>query len=336
MVSSLVAVSGCSILVGQQVADAANENSGGSSAIGKPVHIGVAQPGLKAGGKPTTVKVTTKNSSAAIDADRHKDSWSDQKDFGPITNPELDKVHALFSTELSKYVSDGTVNYREWQKNQKGLSSYLQRLSSISTADYEKLSRREKLALWINAYNAFTIQVVMKNYPIKGTKTYYPVDSIRQVDGFWENNFTTIAGRKISLESMEHDILRRDFFDARTHFVVVCAARGCAKLNNTAYTARALDAELNKAMTDFLSDEHNVRFDVPTKTVHVSALFKWFPLDFAPEVGLEKRFPPPTDDEIVLRYLLAKSPLAVRSSIKDLTDFKVVYDNYDWSLNDVH
>ncbi len=304
----------------------------------QPVHIGAARPAVKAGQPEKNTKqtgVVPKRSSSAIDVDLHKDSLSDQKDFGPITNPELDKIHQLFSAELRKYVAGGTVNYRSWQKNQKGLSSYLQKLSLISKASYEKLSRREKLALWINAYNAFTIQMVLKNYPIKGTKTYYPVSSIRQVDGFWENNFATIAGRKISLESIEHDILRRDFFDARTHFVVVCAARGCAKLNNTAYTAKDLNEELNKATTAFLSDDNNVRFDVPAKTVYVSSLFKWFPLDFAPEVGLEKKFPPPTDDEIVLSYLLAKSPLAVRDKVRDVTGFKVVYENYDWSLNEV-
>lgn len=248
----------------------------------------------------------------------------------------LDKTHALFSAELEKYVTDGAVDYSAWKKNRGPLENYLEQLSKTDKDDYQHLSDNEKLALWINAYNAFTIKLVLDNYPIKGTKDYYPVNSIRQVDGFWENNSLDLAGRKATLEGIEHDILRRDFAEPRTHFAVVCAAKGCAKLNNAAYTGANIDAELEQAAKNFLGDPKNVKIDTDKKTIHVSHVFKWFPLDFARSVGFGKKFPPPTDDEIVAAYVISRAPEALlkKLTVDDVKQYQVIYQTYDWSLND--
>ena len=262
---------------------------------------------------------------------------ADKAGTGKLTvGDTLAKAHELFSAELGKYVTDRGVKYSEWKLHPEPLKAYLHALSKVNKSEYEQLSQNEKLVYWINAYNAYTIKLVLDHYPIKGTKTYYPASSIRQVDGFWEDNSIELAGKKVTLESMEHDILRRDFLEPRTHFAVVCAAWGCAPLNRVAFNAAKLDEQLDNAAKQFLSDSKNVKIDFDKKTISVSSLFKWFPLDFASVVGLGKRFPPPTDDEIVASYILSKTPAAASKNLDtdDLKGFKVRYEEYDWGLND--
>lgn len=254
----------------------------------------------------------------------------------PTDGASLEKTHALFSAQLEKYVTDSGVNYTEWKSHPEPLKEYLRALSKIDKNEYQKLSQDEKLVFWINAYNAYTIKLVLDNYPIRGTKTYYPTSSIRQIEGFWENNSIELVGRKVTLESMEHDILRRDFQEPRTHFAVVCAAKGCAPISRAAYSASTIDEQLNNAAKAFLSNPKNVKIDYDKKTIEVSSLFKWFPLDFANVVGLGKRFPPPTDDEIVASYILSEQPEATLKNFgpDDSKAFKVIYKEYDWGLND--
>jgi len=288
-----------------------------------------AQPGSAA---KTSSSAIVKSSAPAVSGKTGKSSGKD----AAVDAGSLEKVHALFSTELKKYVTPAGVDYPAWKKDPKPLNDYLASLSKVTKDEYARLTPDEKLVFWINAYNAYTIKLVLENYPIKGTKEYYPVSSIRQIDGFWENNSIELAGKKVTLEGMEHDILRRDFQEPRTHFAVVCAAVGCGKLMNSAYSSGRVNDDLAKAATEFLSNPKNVKVDPEKKTIHVSQIFKWFPLDFANEVGLGKRFPPPTDDEIVAAYVLTKAPDTVRGKLgaDDAKGFKVIYDEYDWSLND--
>ena len=257
--------------------------------------------------------------------------------FASLPCIAFDKEHSKLTGELSKYVHDGLIDYASWKEHPEILNSYLSELGKISESQYKSLSHNEKKALWINAYNAFTIKLVLDNYPIVGKSKYYPADSIRQIKGFWEDNQTEICGEKVSLEDIEHNNLRRDFHDPRTHFAVVCAAKGCASIRKEAFSGDKLESLLDQSARDFVADPDNVEFDFENKKVTVSKIFLWFPLDFAKSVGLGKRFPPPTDDEIVIRYILANSPQAVRDKFGDLEnvkEYQVLYREYDWALND--
>ena len=247
-----------------------------------------------------------------------------------------EQANAIFTAELKKYVSGGMVDYAAWKKDPSGLNDYLAALSKVTKGEYDSFSPDEKLTFWINAYNAYTIKLVLDHYPIKGTKTYYPASSIRQIEGFWEENYIELLGKKVTLEGMEHDILRRDFQEPRIHFAVVPAAKGCGRLRAEAYGVKGLNEALEQNTIEFLSNAKNVRFDTEKNLIYVSQLFKWFPLDFATAVGLGKRFPPPTDDEIVAAYILMKTPEAVQKNLSEngTKKFRVVYQEYDWSLND--
>lgn len=251
---------------------------------------------------------------------------------------DFDRRHSLFASDLRKYVRNHLVHYSAWKEDQGRLVKYLDELARIDKQTYEGLSKEEKMALWINAYNAATIKVVIDHYPIEGTDPHYPPNSLRQIPDVWEVFRFTVAGRNVSLYEMEHDILRATFRDPRTHFAVVCAAVGCAKLPRKAYVGETLDRDLNEAVRRYIADKKNVRFDFEKGTVKVPTIFKWFPLDFASSVGMAQvKFPPPRDDEIVLRYVVSRSAPEIKRKFQDealYNKFKVIYSPSDWTLND--
>lgn len=249
----------------------------------------------------------------------------------------FDHSHRQFTNELQKYVGLDSVDYQSWRKSPASLKRYIDSLTAIKSNEYKTFSTNEKKALWLNAYNAMTIYLVLKNYPVKGNKKYYPSDSIRQIDGFWEDNKITIAKRTATLAQIEHNVLRRDFNDPRTHFAVVPAARGGATIDRVAFRPYGLNVWLDRKTKEYLGDLRNVHVDTKTKTVYVTQLFRWFPIDFAKSVKLEKKFPPPTDDEIIVTYLKKFGPRALVRKLNTLEskDLRVIYEPFDWALNDL-
>jgi hypothetical protein len=254
----------------------------------------------------------------------------------PVVTAALafDQKHGTLSAELAKYVDHSGVHYRKWKADEKGLSKYLSELAALDPQEYEHFSLGEKKALWVNAYNALIIKIVLDHYPVHGDKSYYPPDSARQIPHLWEDYHARIAGRDINLYDIEHKIIRK-FCDPRLHFVVVCAARGCPDLRNSAYTAATFEADLDEAARRYVGQKNNVQFDLAHKTVSVSKLFQWFPLDFADPKDMKKHSGSPlSDDEIVLSYLLKYAPEGYAKEVSDLKSVHVIYMPYDWSLND--
>jgi hypothetical protein len=246
----------------------------------------------------------------------------------------FDHEHKLFTAELHKYVDKDLVHYSRWKHYQDGLKFYIATLSALTGEEYKSFSESEKKAFWVNAYNALTIKLVLDNYPINGKTSWYPKDSIRQIDGFWEKNHFKIAERDVTLETIMHKLIRSRHGDPRMHFVVVPASKGCLPLRNAAYTADAMESDLKIAADKFLNDPKQVRFDPKNKQVFLSQIFEWFPLDFAKAAGFIKMpMPPPSDEEIVLTYILGIAPPAVREQFS-IKDTKVSFIAYDWSLND--
>lgn len=255
----------------------------------------------------------------------------------PAVATAFDSSHSLLSKDLKRYVHNGRVNYTLWSGKQEQLTRYLQALADLSPEQYKALSLEEKKALWVNAYNAMTIKIVLDHYPIKGSNNHYPPDSLRQIENVWESATYPVAGRKVNLYQIEHDILRRELSDARLHFVVVCAALGCPLLRNTAYTGGTIEKDLENAEKRYLADTNNVEIDFTRKSLKVSTLFKWFPLDFAALAGLRHiSFPPPRDDEIVSRYILSRLPddARKRNNVDISQPYSVFYRPFDWALND--
>lgn len=218
--------------------------------------------------------------------------------------------HRLFGDLLKKYVQDGNVNYAGFKSEEAGLNQYLELIEKV---DPETLSRNEQFAFYANAYNAWTIKLILTKYP--------DVKSIKDLGflgtGPWKQKVVRLQGELVSLDHIEHDILRPRFKDPRVHFAINCAARSCPPLRSEPYRGDILDRQLDTATRSFLNNPQNYRLE--DTVFYVSRIFKWFSEDFKDEpLGFYLNYA--TGD-------LAKRLESGRNKIR------VEYLDYDWSLN---
>jgi len=178
--------------------------------------------------------------------------------------------HNAWHELLGKHVgASGKVDYQGLKADKAMLDVYLQSLADNPPA--ETWSRAEKMAFWINAYNAFTIDLIVD---------HYPVSSILNLDGgkTWDVKRITLGGKKYSLNQIENEILRPAFKDPRIHFALNCAAKSCPPLYNKAFTAENLERTLEQRTRQFIND---VNFNSLTaEKASVSKIFEWYAADF--------------------------------------------------------
>ena len=221
--------------------------------------------------------------------------------------------HKPFDEILQKYVDEtGLVNYKGIGQERAKLKSYLKVLEENFPKD--SWSDDEKLAYWINAYNAYTIDLILEHYPVKSIKDIGAKIKIPFVNTPWDIKFIKIDGEEMDLNNIEHGIIRKQFDEPRIHFALVCAAISCPKLQNKAYFPETLDAQLSDAAKDFLTDETKNEF-VSTKKAYLSMLFNWYRGDFTKETSLE---------EYLNKYSDVQLEKRARIGFKD----------YDWALNE--
>ena len=174
--------------------------------------------------------------------------------------------HSTWSEFLNKYVTkNGNVNYKLIHANQTDLNVYLNLFAKTSPDN--TWSKNEKLAYWINAYNAFTIKLIIDNYPTK---------SIKDISKPWDKKLANINGKKVSLNYIEHDVLRK-MQEPRIHFAINCASVSCPKMLNTAFLPETLNSQLNTAAKRFINSKEN---RIEKENVKLSKIFKWFSDDF--------------------------------------------------------
>ena len=226
------------------------------------------------------------------------------------TNPPS---HTSFDQLLQAHVSkQGKVDYSGFIAEVDKLDAYLNLLST-NPPDRETWSEEEQLAYWINAYNAYTIKLIINHYPIKSIKDIGPKLSIPIVNTVWHLEFFEIGGKPASLDEIEHKILRKEFDEPRIHFAINCASISCPKLLNQAYTANKLDAQLEQAARAFINDaKHNT---LGKNQGELSPLFSWFKEDFTRKGSLV---------EFINQF--ADNKLSKEA--------KISFKNYNWSLNE--
>lgn len=227
----------------------------------------------------------------------------------------FDHTHAGFTNVLAEYVRNGKVDYAALKKSPAKLNAYLHVLAAVSKPTFEKWNRNQQMTFLINLYNAATLKLIIDHYPVK---------SIKDIGGFFRNPWkiagVPLFGGKVTLDHVEHDLLRARFGDPRIHFAVNCASIGCPELRKEAFDAARLDAQLDEQGRRFLGDKSKNRLDANRKTLYLSPIFKWFESDFTGHSGTLEKFVAPyfndADREVIKRGGL---------SIK--------YTDYDWSLN---
>ncbi len=209
-------------------------------------------------------------------------------------------THEVFDKLLQKYVSkEGWVDYGGFKQSEQTLDAYLQELGKNMPADLD--TSEEALAYWINLYNAATIKLILKNLPVK---------TITQIENGkpWDLKWIQLGTKSFTLNNIEHDIIRKRWKEPRIHFVLVCAAKSCPKLNNGVFTASNIDAQMTRLTKEFLASDKN---KISENSAIVSKLFEWYGGDFGNIVSFINRY----------------------SAVKLDTKAKISFMEYDWSLN---
>ena len=202
----------------------------------------------------------------------------------PVEAPTVS--HAIWDKLLKSHVNkEGFVDYKGFIRDSTKLNEYLALLSAANPKA-DNWSREEQMAFWINAYNAFTVKLIVDNYPVNSIKDIKK--GIAFVNSVWDIQFIKIGGDTYDLNNIEHGILRSKFKDARIHAAINCASYSCPALRDEAYTADKLDKQLTDAMRKFVNDP--ARNKVSAKKAEISEIFKWFRKDFTRDAGSIRGF----------------------------------------------
>lgn len=228
------------------------------------------------------------------------------------------ELHQAWDDILGTYVieSEDGVNrfdYGGLQANAEDSAKLDAYLESFAALDFETLDENEQFAAYANVYNALTIQHIVGRYPVKSIRSGYLV-------GPWKKVFTTVNGEEVSLDDLEHSILRAEWSDPRVHYAVNCASFGCPNLRTDAWFGETLDEELDDAARDYINNPRGVTVR-RNGTLQVSTIYKWFREDFG------------GSNDGVIDHLLehAEPELAAKIEAKR----KISKHEYDWGLNDV-
>lgn len=243
----------------------------------------------------------------------------------------FDHQHPLLGEVLKRHIRDGLVDYAALQRERGALDRYTAQLGAVERQAVDGWSREQRLAFWINAYNALTLRTIIDHYPIRRGSLVgiaFPANSIWQIPGAFKEARHRVARQRLSLDDIEHRIIRPSFGEPRIHVALVCAARSCPVLRAEPYVATRLDAQLTEQTRRFAADRnHGLRAAEGARGVAVSSIFKWFGEDFAPlAAGNERRG--------VLAFLASHTDdPALLPRLRDPAT-PVDYIDYDWTLND--
>ncbi len=255
------------------------------------------------------------------------------------SNESLD--YQPLAQALGAYVNDrGLVDYKELKLHPESLESFIQEIGDLRPQVYEGWNENGKIAFWINAYNALTLKAILDHYPIKAgffSSFVYPSNSIRQIDGVWTQLKFRVMGQDLTLDHIEHQILRKKFSEPRVHMALVCAALSCPPLRSEPYTADKLDQQLEDQTNRFLRRENNFKVERSARgsgSVQLSSIFDWFGGDFTAKYGTETEFKEKEPSQrAVLNFILPHISEVDQQYLKS-GKYSISYTQYDWTLNE--
>lgn len=234
----------------------------------------------------------------------------DSIDLSSISSQETTMVdHRAWSEMQSLYVTKtGEVNYPGFIEDKMKLEEYLHTLSSFPPG--ENWRRQDKLAYWINAYNAYTVKLIIDNYPLKSIKDI--ANGLPMINSPWDIKFFKIGETDFDLNTIEHEILRKQFDEPRIHFAINCASFSCPRLRNEAYETENLEEQLEEQTSLFINNpDKNI---ISGNSAKLSKLFKWFESDFLKDGGVKS---------FIKKY---------NQSLNE--NSKIEYLEYIWTLNE--
>ncbi|MEE8575656.1 MAG: DUF547 domain-containing protein [candidate division Zixibacteria bacterium] len=241
----------------------------------------------------------------------------------PLGSHPVDHSWQAYGNLLSDFVQDGWVDYRTLKSDRARLDSLI---NALSGADIDSATADERLAFYINAYNIITLASIV---------AAYPVESIKDIDGVWGKKKWSVGDQSLTLNEIEHEILRKEFDEPRIHMAVNCASIGCPPLRSEPYFAEQIDAQLEKASVKFCLSEKYNQLSPETSTAKLSSLFDWYGDDF-----VESFYDPDAYSKLSrkenasLSFVLSHYPDNQAEQFRK-PDYQVEYVEYDWNLNEI-
>jgi hypothetical protein len=214
--------------------------------------------------------------------------------------------YSEWDSVLQEHVKQGFVDYKGLQNQPENLKQFLEKATNVQKQDFEKWEKKEQLAFYINLYNALTIKLILSEYPVKSIK-----DIGNFFQGPWSRDVFSLFGNTITLNNLEHDIIRKQFNEPRIHLALVCAAKACPPLRSESYRAEILNELLENQAKNYLSSSNGLVIDEQKETIFISSIFKWYAEDFE------------SVPDFIQKY--------TSTSIKT---YSIRYLDYDWSLNE--
>ena len=244
-------------------------------------------------------------------------------------------LHRPLDQILDLNVRDGLVYYRALRSDRARLDRYAASLN-VAPDVYERWSREQKMAFWVNAYNAFVLQTVIDHYPIKGSSKNYPGNSIRQIPGAFEQLKHRAAGRSLTLDDIEKTVLP-EFKEPRLYLALGRGAVGSGRLRSEAYVADRLKQQLDDLQQEFVSEQAMIKIDRSANVVSVTPIVSWRSAEFieaydpGPKGPMAERSP---IERAIVAFVTPRL-LPLEKEFLQQNEFKVTYHPFDWRLNDL-
>ncbi|HJN43581.1 MAG: DUF547 domain-containing protein [Vicinamibacterales bacterium] len=237
----------------------------------------------------------------------------------------------VFDQILDQYVRDGLVYYAALRAERRALDGYVQSLTE-RPAVFDAWSRERRLAYWINGYNALVLKTVIDGYPIRGVSAEFPENSVMQIPGVFSGREHRIAGRRLTLQSIEDELIA-SFGDPRAHLALGRGAVGSPRLRSEAFSDDRLEMQLEAVVEDFATTPRHVTLDRAGDEVVVSAVLGWRSEQFATLAGATASGRSPIERAVVALI----SPALFQSEREFLArnTFRLRYSDFDWRLNDL-
>ncbi|EDY39378.1 conserved hypothetical protein [Cyanobium sp. PCC 7001] len=245
----------------------------------------------------------------------------------PAPRPPLD--HSAYARVLERFVDrQGLVDYRGLQQEPRDLEAYVAAITAVEPDRFASWHPSEQIAFLLNAYNALTLASIIEQEPIRA--------SIRDIPGVWKLRRHTVAGEGMTLDHIEHGILRKRYDEPRIHAALVCAAISCPPLRREPYTGPALDTQLDDQSRLWLSSPQGLVIGRGAQgepgSVAISQIFQWFGDDWKRRYATSERFGDHEGQRAILNYISGYVSPADQAFLRN-GDYRLTHLQYDWSLN---
>jgi Protein of unknown function, DUF547 len=249
--------------------------------------------------------------------------------------PGTDPLHQPLDQVLDANVRDGYVYYRALKSTQGLLNRYIASLN-VPAATYDGWDRNRQMAFWVNAYNAFVLETVIDHYPIRGRAAEYPENSIRQIPGAFDKLPHRAAGRSVTLDQIEKDILPA-FKEPRLFLALGRGAIGSGRLRSEAYAGARIESQLDDVQKDFVTEQSMLKIDRLAGQVAVTPILSWRDQYFiaAYDPGPTGPFAQRSPIERALVAFIMPNLLRLEKETIEANRFKVDFQPFDWRLNDL-